>query len=262
MTIQEKVLEVILRQPGVSKTGLSHMFDLSAYRLHRVFRQIERDLCDCILVHHPKNGVWVVKVDPKTCLGMKWCGTGNGGYRQCERLPEYPDSRCYEHSEWENPEMVAFKRKLDFLVRPCEPSAFLLGQLTLSVVEEMIERLRKITPVTLKDAKESRHFYTMLKGALAFLRWKDMIRRRRTEQRIPPEFFNRHRTAPSRPMEFSFKKYFIVLEVSPKASKEEVLKAWRKLARQHHPDAEGGDEEKMKEVNDAKDRIFRIRRWD
>lgn len=88
MTIQEKVLEVILRQPGVSKTGLSRMFDLSAYRLHRVFRQIERDLFDCILVHHHENGVWVVKVDPKTCLGMKWCGTGNKGYRQCERLPD------------------------------------------------------------------------------------------------------------------------------------------------------------------------------
>lgn len=89
-----------------------------------------------------------------------------------------------------------------------------------------------------------------------------MIRRHRTEQRIPPEFFDRNRTASSRPMEFSFKRYFIVLEVSPKATKEEVLRAWRKLARQHHPDVEGGDEEKMKEVNDAKDRIFRIRRWD
>lgn len=262
MTIQEKVLETILRHPGTSKTRLSGVFNLSPYRLHRVFRQIERDLIDGLLVHHPENGVWIVKVDPQRCLGMDWRGAGNGGYRQCEKLPQFSDSRCHKHSEWESLEMVAFKRKIDFLVGPCEPSAFLLGQLTLAVVEDLIDRLHKITPVTLKEEKDRRRFQTMLRGALAFLRWKDLIRRRRTEQQIPPEFFERHRTASSRPMEFSLKKYFIVLEVPPNSTKEEVLKAWRKLARRHHPDAEGGDEERMKQLNDAKDRIFRIRRWD
>lgn len=65
--------------------------------------------------------------------------------------------------------MVAFKRQLDFLVRPCEPSAFLLGQLTLTVVEEMIERLRRITPVTLKDAKKRVDIFTLCsKVALLF----------------------------------------------------------------------------------------------
>ncbi|MBI5249446.1 MAG: DnaJ domain-containing protein, partial [Desulfomonile tiedjei] len=226
-----------------------------------VFRQIERELSDCVLVHHRENGVWIVNVDPEKCLGMDWHGEVKGGYRQCAKWPQFPDSRCYEHSEWESPEMVAFKRNIDCLVSPCEPSAFLLGQLTLTVVEEMIDRLHKIAPVTLKDDSNRRRFQTMLKSALAFLRWKDLIRRRRAEQRIPPEFFNRHRTASSRPMEFSLKNHFIILEVPPTSTKEEVLKAWRRLARRHHPDAEEGDEEKMKQLNDAKDRIFRIKRW-
>jgi len=262
MTLQQKILKIILESPGTPKSELLSQFDLSAYRLHRVFRQIERDLIDDdVLIHHPENGVWVIKVNSERCLGMDWHGKTEG-YRQCGKSPRFPDGRCYEHSEWENPEMTAFKRKLDFLVSPCEPSAFLLAQLTLTIVEQMIDRLRTITPVTLKDEKDCRSFHSMLKNALSFLRWKDMMRRRKTEQRIPPEFFERHRTASSRPMEFSLKKYFIVLEVASDSTKEEVLKAWRKLARKHHPDKKGGSEEKMKLVNDAKDRIFRIRRWD
>ena len=38
--------------------------------------------------------------------------------------------------------------------------------------------------------------------------------------------------------------------------------AWKRLAKRCHPDREGGDEEKMKAVNLAKERIFRLRRWD
>ena len=45
-------------------------------------------------------------------------------------------------------------------------------------------------------------------------------------------------------------KYFKVLELEISASKEEIKKAYRRLAHQYHPD-KGGDEKKMKEVNEA-----------
>jgi curved DNA-binding protein len=46
------------------------------------------------------------------------------------------------------------------------------------------------------------------------------------------------------------KNYYEVLGVKNTASEDEIKKAFKKLARQHHPDA-GGDEAKMKEVSEA-----------
>lgn len=45
--------------------------------------------------------------------------------------------------------------------------------------------------------------------------------------------------------------YYEVLGVAKGASADEIKKAYRKAAVQHHPDKEGGDETKFKEVNEA-----------
>ena len=47
------------------------------------------------------------------------------------------------------------------------------------------------------------------------------------------------------------KDYYNILGVDKKASKEDVKKAFRKLAHKYHPDKKGGDEVKFKEVNEA-----------
>lgn len=45
--------------------------------------------------------------------------------------------------------------------------------------------------------------------------------------------------------------YYSILGVSKGATDEEIKKAYRKAAHQHHPDKSGGDEAKFKEVNEA-----------
>lgn len=44
---------------------------------------------------------------------------------------------------------------------------------------------------------------------------------------------------------------YTILGVSKNASADEVKKAYRKLAHQHHPDKKGGNEAKFKEINEA-----------
>src|SRR3989344_9631537 len=45
--------------------------------------------------------------------------------------------------------------------------------------------------------------------------------------------------------------YYEILGVNKTASADELKKAYRRLAIQYHPDKDGGDESKFKEVNEA-----------
>jgi len=47
------------------------------------------------------------------------------------------------------------------------------------------------------------------------------------------------------------KDYYELLGVSESATAEEIKKAFKKLAVQHHPDKKGGNKEKFQEINEA-----------
>ena len=47
------------------------------------------------------------------------------------------------------------------------------------------------------------------------------------------------------------KNYYDILGIDKQASKDEIKKAFRKLAHQYHPDKSGGNSDKFKEVNEA-----------
>ncbi len=49
----------------------------------------------------------------------------------------------------------------------------------------------------------------------------------------------------------SQKDYYKILDIDKKASKDEIKKAFYKLAAKYHPDKKGGDEAKFKEINEA-----------
>lgn len=47
------------------------------------------------------------------------------------------------------------------------------------------------------------------------------------------------------------KNYYEILGVNKNSSEDEIKKAFRKKAHQHHPDKKGGDDKKFKEINEA-----------
>lgn len=265
MDTEDTILSFILSNPGVTMDALAKDFCLSDYRLNRAFRHINRNLHGRSIAKDPENGLWVVGINPDRCLGLEWLGLNNGGLQQCSQAPAFTDGRCYKHSEVEALELTAFKRRLAHLIGPYDPHPRYVTQLSLFVVEELFQTLRRISPVTQKDADERMKLLQVIITSRAWLRWKDQMRKRGSESRVPPEFEGRHRASSGNTFEFSIRKYFALLEISPESTREETLRAWKRLARIHHPDASphsGGNEEKMKQINFAKDKIFRIRRWD
>lgn len=259
--LEQQVLETILESPGYSREDLRADFRLNDYRLNKVLRHIDRDLDKRVVVSSAENGVWIVDIDEARCLGIVWYGRENGGYGQCTRPPGFPDGRCYDHSEWENAELVAFVRYLQYLAGPAKPTAYGLLPLGLVRVEELMARLARVVAATRKDRLEKEAYQRMLRSAYATLRWRLRRRQASAGAEIPFEFWERHRRSSVNPFQYSLRKYFEILEVPVESSREEVLKAWKKLCRRYHPDIKGGDEELMKKINLAKDRIFRIRRW-
>lgn len=262
MTLPDQVLRTIQQVPGTTKQELACRFGLSHYRLNRVLRQLSRRLCGQALVHDEEKGVWIVEMDPKKCKGMVWVGVNSGGYRQCTAEPEFADGCCYDHSQCENLEITALMRELAFRAGPRELNAHGISQIGIAGVEDLTARLRKIRPLTRKDGLTKKRVLGSLMAAMALLKWKEQMRRRTREDWIPPELRRRHRESSISPFEYSLKKYFTLLEIRADSTRQEVLAAWRRLARRYHPDIPGGDVEKMKTVNLAKERIFRLRRWD
>ncbi len=55
-------------------------------------------------------------------------------------------------------------------------------------------------------------------------------------------------------------KYYAILGIDKSATKEEIKKAFHKLAHIHHPD-KGGDEQKFKEINNAYNILMKDSYW-
>jgi hypothetical protein len=263
MERHEQARGIISREPGIGSRELAERFRVSSYRLNRILRRLERSLRGQVLVRDKDDrGVWIVDVDDSLCLDVVWLTEGKGIYRQCPETPEFPDGRCADHSRWEDPEMVAFERELSYLAGPGKPTAFNLGHLGITRLTELESRLQAVEPKTSRDGKTKETLTTAIRAALGFLRWKQRFGRDRADGGIPFEFFRRHRESSGNSFEFGIGKEYAVLEVPADAPRDAVLSAWKRLAKRYHPDGGSGDEEKMKALNLAKDKIFRIRRWD
>ena len=52
-------------------------------------------------------------------------------------------------------------------------------------------------------------------------------------------------------MNIMAKNYHTILGISPGAGREEIKAAYRRLAKQYHPDHDGGDTEKFKNIQEA-----------
>jgi len=262
--IHERVLRAILDRPGSSEAWYREHFRLSHYRLNRIFRFIERDLEHSVIVHDSVRGVWIVDIDGSRCSGMNWLGEHEGGFRQCNEFLLFPDGRCYEHSDYECEEMVALSRRIHFLTGPKDPTAQTLAESAMETLHELLRTLECVKPATKRDWQNKIRFHRLLMSAVAFREWKHRINASSEEDEIPYELRQRHRNSSANSYEFALRKYFLILRVPVDAAKEDVLRAWKKLALLYHPDvgAENGDEEMMKAVNEAKEKIFRMRGWD
>jgi hypothetical protein len=145
------------------------------------------------------------------------------------------------------------------------PNARNILSLGMTLIEELREVLIRISPLTKFEFESRSSLVRMFNSAYATLKLRERVRNQRSEDfHWNPEFEARHRASSINPFEYSLRKLFAILGIDSDSSKEDTLRAWKRLARIYHPDTskDDGDEEKKKEINMAKDRIFRIRRWD
>ncbi len=260
-----QIMKFIQSRPGTCKTGICNNFGLSEYRLNRAFRNLSREFGDITFVSSHEHGVYCVELDPCRCSGLDWSDGASKGFFQCQNPPKFSDGRCYEHSHVQSSEMAAFGRKLSYCLGPAEPNARNILSLGMTLIEEFREILTAISPLTKLEFESRSSLMDMFNSAYATLKLRERLKDQRTEGfHWRSEFESRHRASSVNPFEYSLRKLFSLLGIASDSSKEETLRAWKKLARIYHPDTsgDGGDEEKMKELNMAKDRIFRIRRWD
>jgi hypothetical protein len=255
-----EVLKLILERPGISRDEFARHFRLSDYRLNRVLRQIDRRLSEQTVINSRSRGVWIIPLNPGKCQGVEWAGAERGGFVQCDRDPEFSDGCCFEHSQCEHPEMVAFYRHIAYLTGPAEASARSISGLSPGLVEELHDELQAIEPLTRKDTSAKERLLNVILAAKRFHMWKERMRRAQRSW-VPPELLRRHWESSINPFEYSLKKHFAILEITSDATREEVVKAWRALAQRYHPDTGHGDEEIMKTVNKAKEQIFIVRGW-
>ncbi len=262
MNVRQAILEAIRKEPGITAAALGRMSELSDSRVRRLLRRLNLELSGECLVRDEAGQIWIMEVNEARCLGAIWVGAEAGGVVQCSAEPMFPDGRCSEHSMYESAEILTFSRELAYRCGLCNPRPPQVCQLGRETLRELSEALNAITPLTLGDRLEKDRLHNILRAAEALLAWKENMRSGVREEWIPHELYERHKRSSGNPFEFGIRKHFAVLEVTPEATREEVLSAWRKLARRHHPDTTDGDEEMMKKVNLARDRIFRIRRWE
>ena len=262
--IKDRVLRAINERPGSPEAWFGEQFGLSHYRLNRVFRSIQRDLQRSLIVHDSERGVWLVEIDVSRCLGVNWVGEHAGGFRQCIQSELFPDGRCYEHSQYECEEMVALSRRIHFLTGPRGPTVQTLAESAMETLQELMQVLEGIQPATKRDWQNKARLLRLLMSALVFRETKHRMSVSSEEYEIPYEFRRRHINSSVNPYEFALRKYFVLLRVPANATREDVIRAWKKLALLYHPDVQGenGDEEMMKAVNEAKDKIFRFRGWE
>ncbi len=260
-----QIMNFVQSRPGTCKAGICRNFGLSEYRLNRAFRNLTREFPDITFVSSHEHGVWFLELDPSRCLGIDWSDGAREGFFQCQKSPKFSDGRCYEHSLIQSSEMIAFGRKLSYCLGPMEPNARNILSLGMTLIEELREVLIRISPLTKFEFESRSSLVRMFNSAYATLKLRERVRNQRSEDfHWNPEFEARHRASSINPFEYSLRKLFAILGIDSDSSKEDTLRAWKRLARIYHPDTskDDGDEEKMKEINMAKDRIFRIRRWD
>jgi len=71
---QTAIRKILHEKPGTSRQWMANVFNLSSYRLNRMFRCIERDLEGVCIAHEPGKGVWLVAFDAAKCSGIEWVG--------------------------------------------------------------------------------------------------------------------------------------------------------------------------------------------